>query len=207
MESEFWISKWADNQIGFHQDNIHPLLAKYWPLLNLNSESRVLVPLCGKSKDMIWLAEQRHQVTGIELSDVAIESFFKENHLKIENSAGDVSHSQNIDIINADVFNISKKQTGKVSAVYERGSLVALPQYLRVDYINHLKVLLDPDTLILLITLEYNKEKITPPPFSITRDDVVDLYSSWCDVNYLETINSYVKGQAATESVYRIQVR
>ncbi len=207
MEPEYWISKWVDNQIGFHQDNIHPLLVKYWPLLKLNFESRVLVPLCGKSKDMVWLADQKHQVIGIELSNVAIESFFKENHLKIENKIGDVSHSQNIDLINADVFKISKKQTEKINAVYERGSLVALPQNIRTDYINYLKGLLDPGTLILLITLEYNEKMITPPPFSITRNDVYDLYSSWCDVNYLETIKSDVKGVAATESVFRIQGR
>ena len=207
MKPEFWISKWADNQIGFHQDNIHPLLVKYWPFLNLNSESRVLVPLCGKSKDMVWLAEQRHQVTGIELNNVAIESFSRENHLKIKNRTGDVSHSQNIDIINADVFKVSKKHTKKVGAVYERGSLIALPKNIRTDYINKLKGLLDPGTLILLITLEYKEEMISPPPFSISRNNVEDLYHSWCDVNYLETIKSDVKGLAATESVYQIKVR
>ena len=203
MKPEFWISKWAANQIGFHQDNIHPLLVKYWPLLNLNSESRVLVPLCGKSKDMIWLAEQKHQVIGIELSDVAIESFYKENRLKIGKRIGNVYHSQNNDIINADFFSISNQQIGKVEAVYERGSLVALPQNIRTDYINHLKSLLDPGTLILLITLEYNENIITPPPFSITRDQVDELYLSW---SYLETIVSDVKGLPATESVYRIEV-
>ena len=207
MELDFWISKWVANEIGFHQDDMHPLLVKYWPLLNLGTRSRVLVPLCGKSKDMIWLISQGHQVTGIELSSIAVESFFRENHLKIENTTDGVYHSQNIDLISGDFFKLSCDQIGKVEALYERGSLVALPQNIRIDYINHVKGLLDSGTFILLITLEYDEQMINPPPFSISRNEVNELYSSWCEVNYLETIISDVKGQPATESVYRIRVR
>lgn len=49
--------------------------------LDLAQGSRVFVPLCGKSLDMIWLAQQGHEVIGVELSPVAVEDFFRENGL------------------------------------------------------------------------------------------------------------------------------
>ena len=51
----------------------------------------VLVPLCGKSKDMIWLAQNGCSVVGIEYVGAAIVAFFEENAItyeKTEDSSG-----------------------------------------------------------------------------------------------------------------------
>ena len=42
--------------------------------LGLAKGAAVLVPLCGKSLDLVWLAEQGHAVIGVELA----EAFVKE---------------------------------------------------------------------------------------------------------------------------------
>ena len=78
MDTDFWLERWQNNQTGFHQDEINSYLTRYWSGLGLTQGSRVLVPLCGKSLDMLWLAEQGHSVVGIELSRLAIEAFFHE---------------------------------------------------------------------------------------------------------------------------------
>ena len=46
--------------------------------------STVLVPLCGKSRDLLWLAQHDFRVTGIEISPIAVEGFFRENGLEAE---------------------------------------------------------------------------------------------------------------------------
>lgn len=84
MEPAFWQQRWADNQIGFHQAQVNPYLQKYWPTLGLVPGSRVLVPLCGKSLDLAWLAGQGHRVLGVELSRRAVEAFFREHGLQAE---------------------------------------------------------------------------------------------------------------------------
>ncbi len=33
---------------------------------------RVLVPLCGKTPDLLWLAEQGNEIVGVELSEIAV---------------------------------------------------------------------------------------------------------------------------------------
>ena len=53
----------------------------YWPRLELASDAPVFVPLCGKSLDMVWLAQQGHRVIGAELSQRAIDDFFAERGL------------------------------------------------------------------------------------------------------------------------------
>ena len=67
MHPDFWHQRWADNQIGFHQDAPTPLLLKHWGSLGVAPGAKVFVPLAGKSRDMAWLASQGHRVLGVEL--------------------------------------------------------------------------------------------------------------------------------------------
>jgi len=60
MEKEFWLERWERAEIGFHQDDINPWLARYWPRLAAPPGSKVFVPLCGKSLDMAWLRKNRY---------------------------------------------------------------------------------------------------------------------------------------------------
>jgi len=76
-----WHARWQQRQIGFHQADIHPLLRQFWATLNLPADSEVLVPLCGKSKDMLWLHQQGHAVLGVELSEIALREFVDEHQL------------------------------------------------------------------------------------------------------------------------------
>ena len=58
MDADFWHARWQENRIGFHLPQTHYLLVRYWPVLQAGPGERVLVPLCGKSLDMLWLLEQ-----------------------------------------------------------------------------------------------------------------------------------------------------
>ena len=82
MHPEFWHQRWADNQIGFHQDTPTPLLLKHWPALDIPAGAQVFVPLAGKSLDMAWFAAQGYRVLGVVLSQLAVEQFFVEHGLQ-----------------------------------------------------------------------------------------------------------------------------
>ncbi|MBB4815130.1 hypothetical protein HNP03_003766 [Pseudomonas rhodesiae] len=86
MEPEFWHDRWATNQIGFHQSDINPYLLRHWPSLALAHGAQVLVPLCGKSLDLIWLASLGHRVLGVELSEQAVQTFFSEQFISMVRS-------------------------------------------------------------------------------------------------------------------------
>src|SRR5690606_35716119 len=84
MQPDFWHERWQQDRIGFHRDTPLPLLVQHWSALELPAGSRVFVPLCGKSLDMVWLADRGFRVLGVELSALAIGQFFAERGLTPE---------------------------------------------------------------------------------------------------------------------------
>ncbi len=66
MKQEFLHEqRWQLNQIGFHGKEINRHLQQYWPALNITPGSRVFLPLCGKSNDLLWLLAQGYCLLSI----------------------------------------------------------------------------------------------------------------------------------------------
>jgi len=91
MEHTFWHDRWENDRIGFHQETINPYLNEYVSHLKKSTSRCIFVPLCGKTKDMLWLSEKGFHVVGVEINEKAIISFFSEN--KIEYSKRRIKHS------------------------------------------------------------------------------------------------------------------
>ncbi len=157
-DTAFWLKTWQDEQqYGFHEQQVNPLLARFWPTINTLSGGRVLVPLCGKTLDMLWLAEQGFQVIGVELSPIAVKAFYKENGLKAKKKRiGNFVRwsSGSITIWCGDFFALSKQKIGKIDAVFDRAALSAMPEDSQEIYLQQLLALLNRDTCLLLLTLE-----------------------------------------------------
>ena len=83
MQADFWHARWANNQIGFHLDEINPYLMRHLSRLRLQAGERILVPLCGKTLDLAWLAAQGLEVLGVELSEKAVSDFFEEDRKSV----------------------------------------------------------------------------------------------------------------------------
>lgn len=179
MQPEFWHQRWKDDRIGFHLGQVNPYLVKYWPSLELRSGSRVFVPLCGKSLDMLWLAEQGHEVVGVEISPIAVRAFFEENRLEpviSQQGAFEIWSVDQITLLLGDFFELTPGQLGEVAVVYDRASLIALPAELRPEYVGHLNALC-PTAPRLLITLDYDQSKMDGPPFAVSDEEVRELYA------------------------------
>ena len=50
IDVDFWIARWAEGRIGFHEGRPNTFLTHH--VARLGSHRRVLVPLCGKSEDL-----------------------------------------------------------------------------------------------------------------------------------------------------------
>jgi len=75
---EPWIERWHEGRIGWHEAEGSASLRKFWRA----NDRDVLVPLCGKSKDLRWLADQGNRIIGVELSELAVRAFFEEQALE-----------------------------------------------------------------------------------------------------------------------------
>lgn len=179
MDPEFWLGRWEEGRTNFHQDQVMPLLRKHWADLHIPSGSQVLVPLCGKSLDMVWLASQGYRVLGVELSPLAVQQFFDEHQLTPmthDSSQGRHYVAGDIEIICGDIFDISAKALAGCQGVYDRAALIALPEEMRRSYVDHVYNQLPAGCKGLLITLDYPQEQMSGPPFSVPDAEVQSLF-------------------------------
>lgn len=182
MDADFWHQRWDSQQIAFHQSQVNPLLQRYWSRLQLPRGARVLVPLCGKSVDMLWLLEQGHPLVGVELSPIAVEDFFTENQLQPARTQRGVLEQWQVDelsLLCGDLFALTVESQGSFDVIYDRAALIALPEPMRSSYVEKLLSLLKPGGQLLLITLEYPPELRAGPPFSVERSQVEQLFAGF----------------------------
>ncbi|WP_406821320.1 thiopurine S-methyltransferase [Pseudomonas sp. KnCO4] len=182
MEPAFWQQRWADNQIGFHQAQVNPYLQKYWAQLQRQPGSRVLVPLCGKSLDLAWLAGQGHRVVGIELSRRPVEDFFREHGLDAEvqqRGAFEVWRSGDLELWCGDFFALQPEDVGDCTGLYDRAAVIALPPQMRARYLQRLSALLPAGCRGLVVTLDYDQALLDGPPFSVGDEELRQGLAEW----------------------------
>ena len=149
--------------------------------LEIDRGAHVLVPLCGKSLDMLWLLGQGYRVSGIEISPLAVREFFGENGLEpgVRRFEDGVLFScPGLDIYCSDFFEFDFGRLAAVDAVYDRASLIALPPHMRPSYAQRLAGPLCPGTRSLLVTLDYPQAEMAGPPFSVTAEEVTELFGA-----------------------------
>lgn len=197
MEKHFWLERWQKQEIGFHQADINQYLKKFWSEIKVNHpDSQVFVPLCGKSSDMLWLNQQGHEVLGIEFSEMAVQDFFSENKLPYKEIALDnfkKFETADLSLMCGDFFQLTAQTMEHCHLVYDRASLVALPESMRKHYADKMIEILPDDAVMLLITMEYPQEEMNGPPFSVSEEEVRNLYMREFNVNKLGTYDIFAE--------------
>ena len=192
MDPKFWHEQWELNQIGFHQNIIHPFLREFWPVLDV-SVGQVFVPLCGKSLDMVWLHDRGYQIMGVELSPLAVADFFKKQGLSVAISSAEGFQwyeSEGFQLLSGDFFELQSKHLEKVAAVYDRAALVAMPPTMQARYVEHLLQTLPHRPPILLITFEYLEAEIQGPPFPVSEQRVNELFGDAYSIEMLTAVDA-----------------
>lgn len=219
MELDFWQQRWSNGEIGFHQSDTNPYLAYFYdlkgPSVDKRSSLKVFVPLCGKSADLHWLSTHGYSVLGVECSEIAVKAFFNEQNIKYttEPSATHVRYSSgSIDILLGDFFTLNNDEMESITDVFDRAALIALPEAMRQQYVIKMTEMLLPKTRTLLVTLTFDQNEMDGPPFSVTEEEVNDLYAKDYKIDKLLVKNTLdnepqFKDKGLTslkESVYKL---
>jgi thiopurine S-methyltransferase len=196
MEIDFWLERWDNDQIAFHQQAVNPYLMYFYgekgPAVEQRKNVKVFVPLCGKSKDMLWLSQNHYSVFAIECSERAVKDFFEENALNYKHAkkdehalyqSSDLTHE--IEVYQGDFFSLQQADLDGITDIFDRASLISFSAELRKQYVQKMLELQKPGVRTLLVTLSYDQSEMQGPPFSVTEKDVNDLYSENFSVDKL----------------------
>lgn len=173
--TEPWLERWEEGRIGWHEPSGNASLKRYWEFAG---GRRVLVPLCGKSVDLLWLESCGNHVVGVELSEIAVREFFADNELEVRiTDAGRRYRAvdRDIEIVCGDYFDFDE---GGFDGHYDRGALVAMPAAERGRYAAHTSARLAAPAAQLIITLEYEQSVVEGPPFAVFSDEVLSYWPS-----------------------------
>lgn len=181
-----WWERWNSGRTGFHLPTPNPALVHFGH--RLSGARRVLVPLCGKSRDLTFLAEAGHDVLGVEMVERAARAYFAdEGVMPLEERDGDrlrLSHGR-VSLWVRDIFDVESSALGACEGVYDRAALIALPLEQRVHYAAQLSEFLPFGAQMLLVTTAYPEGALDGPPFSVSPDEVRALYGARWEIEEL----------------------
>ena len=202
VTADFWTKRWKDGDTGWHQDEVNEYLIKYVDELTAGrSNVRVFVPLCGKSLDMLWLADQGHTIVGVDLAKQPIESFFTENNLtftveliKMAAVSEPVEvykcNEKKITIFCCDLFALMEDDVGgKFDAIWDRGSLSAIAPSCGdrgKRYTKKMRSLLACDGNYMLESLYYEIDRGIRPPASISEEHLNEMFEEDFTIRQLQ---------------------
>lgn len=179
MDFEFWKNCWSRPSQPFHLKQTHHFLLQFYQQYFAGKE-KVLLPLCGKSQDLLFLAQNNIHAVGVEFNPQAVLSFWQASQLEPETHhiAGKKCYRyNNIDLWQCDFFELSAKDTGAFDVIFDRAALIALPQELRYRYARHLQNFLRQDGVLLLVTVDYESNEMDGPPFYVSQDEIQQLFA------------------------------
>jgi thiopurine S-methyltransferase len=189
MDPAFWRTRWRENRIGFHQTEPTELLVKSIATVAPHPRSRVFVPLCGKSKDLVHLLERGHEVVGVELVEDALIALHDENELtytKRTEGAFTVFESGAMTTYAGDFFDLDPALTGLFDWAFDRAALVSWDVDEQPRYVDHLLRFLRPSGRLFLISVEYDPTEMHGPPCTAPEHQVRKLLSPHGTLEHLE---------------------
>lgn len=195
-----WEAQWAKGDTSFHLPEVNDRLLSYMNELvgvvtNGTTDpaaKNILVPLCGKSKDLVHLHSLGHTVVGCEGVEQACTEFFSENNIEysrspIEGVDGTLftSNDGRIRLYQCDFLALTSDVVAtKFDAVWDIQALVAINPRDRKQYVRTVRSLLADEFRYLLVTIEYEPFAHLGRPHSISYNAVKELFGSFSNVKF-----------------------
>lgn len=113
---------------------VDPILMKNIKQLTAGrSNLRIFVPMCGKTPDMLWLAEQDHGITGVEINARYIKAFFRNAELEYTLRSEQFTPKKKVNVYEAkgtditlyqcDIFDYNVEVSGQFDAIWDQSAI------------------------------------------------------------------------------------
>lgn len=169
---EFWSQVWDEGTIRFHQNSYNTEMIKYFKDVDLKDKT-VLIPLAGKTKDILFFLEKGALVTAIEFCEPAIISFFEENNMAYKKH-GYSFFADNLTFHAMDFFDFNTEKPFDV--LFDRASQVVFNKTERPRYFQHMSKLIDQNSMLLLFSIDHDGSFEYGPPHKIPKEEIITAY-------------------------------
>jgi thiopurine S-methyltransferase len=210
---EFWRNYWANGLSPWHLNEANRALVGFASQA-FEGPAKILVPLCGKSLDLKWLYDCGHHVVGIEFAEEAILQFFTEQSMDYtsspfgENGTLYQNSDKRLTLIRHNFFTLNDPSlNGTFDYVWDRASLIAVKPEHRVLYSETIKRMVRPQFRYMIQVLEYDQDKVMGPPFSITLQDMDQLYGDFASISNLVSSSEDIREKYIPDKFNGIQVK
>ena len=183
---QLWDRIYEDKEDGWTSEKVDKEVFKcYDTLVNGKTDLAILVPMCGKSRIMLRIAERGHRVIGIEWSGVAVKQFFEENGLAYSTMScriGGVemsvytAHNTAITIYCGDLFAFKEDNLGGFDCILDHGSIGSFDITKRTMYAELINSFTKPGGRIILSYFDYEHSEHPSVPFAVMEEEVTTLY-------------------------------
>ncbi|AUN98197.1 hypothetical protein C0V70_08780 [Bacteriovorax stolpii] len=195
---EFWSDVWKEGVIRFHQKDYNQAMVHFFRDIDLKNKT-VLIPLAGKTNDILFFLEKGAHVTAIEFYEGAVMAFFNENNIPFTKKDHTYS-GQNITFYAGDFFDY--KNHIPFDVMYDRASQVVFNQENRPAYYAHMSTLIDKHTILFLGAIDHQGPHDYGPPFKISPEEVMSAYKNMGI--FLEMVSSQMN--AASEKMQAVGI-
>jgi SAM-dependent methyltransferase len=194
-EDEYdWQGLYEANDMRWDLGEVAPPFIKLWEAGKL-PVGKVLIPGCGRGHEVMFLAENGFDVTGVDFAEGATS--YLEKTLMERNLNGRVVHQ--------DFFKLDETHTGVYDLVLEQTFFCAINPSLRSDYCNTVARILKPGGK--LIGLFYNTGEEGGPPHNTTREDVEKVFSESFAIHKLEITTWSIERRSGKELLTILEKR
>jgi thiopurine S-methyltransferase len=193
MEISYWESRWRKNNIGFHLPHVYEPLIRFWAESKLPANPTILVPLSGKSLDILWMMNQGARVVAVEAVEQAVTEFFYEHRItpeKSERYGFTIFRFETLEFWVGDFFKLPDTEMPEFDLIYDKAAISALPKEMRKEYAEKIKSLTNSTTRILTHHFEYNQHQMSGPPFSVPLSELISYYSVMFNCKILDESNT-----------------
>ncbi|WP_339747127.1 methyltransferase domain-containing protein [uncultured Maricaulis sp.] len=157
-----WETRFAANETPWERPDLHPAMLAWAKAGELTPGQRVIIPGCGRSPELGFLAAHGLDVTGADLSSTALA--FQRQHL--DSTGFDAT------LLEGDV--LAHRPDAPYDRVYEQTFLCAIPPRLRCDYETALCDWLKPGGHLLALFMQ--KDVPGGPPYGCALPAMRELF-------------------------------
>jgi len=202
---DFYNTRYENGIAPWHRPVVNWNLIKHYKQLSPEGQlkKKVLVPLCGKTCDIKYLADQGHVVVGVEFCENPCREIFERDNIEyserwVEACEGKLFESKcgKIKVYCCDFFKFGPEVEGRFEAVWESGCQIEHDD--RMKYYDQMKLITAPGCRWLTGLYQYDSSIYSGIPYSVPHDQLVAKLGEDFDIISVEKkTTSVVEGETA----------